>query len=284
MSYTTLISTSDLTNSLDAANRVIIDCRFDLEDTGWGQQQYLASHVPGALYAHLDEDLSGSVTPGRTGRHPLPEVEGFAQKLSAWGIDRDTQVVAYDQGPGMFAARLWWMLRWLGHDRVAVLDGGWTKWQDEGRAADSAIPVVQPRSFVPAPRDGMLAVVDQVVAARDGSRAKLLDARGADRFRGENETIDPIAGHIPGALSAPFMENLGTDGCLLEKAALRERFLALLGDCQAKDAVIYCGSGVTAAHDILAMVHAGLDEPRLYVGSWSHWITDPSRPIATGEA
>jgi thiosulfate/3-mercaptopyruvate sulfurtransferase len=281
MTYTTLISTVDLANALVESNCRIIDCRFDLADTTWGRKEYLESHIPGALYAHLDEDLSGPVSPGCTGRHPLPEMGSFVQCLSAWGIDRDTQVIAYDQGPGMFAARLWWMLRRLGHEKIAVLEGGWQKWQQEGLQVDDVVANAQPRTFVPAPREELEASVDDVVAAQGETGVRLLDARPADRFRGENETIDPVAGHIPGAISAPFMDNLGTDGCLLEKAALRERYLGLLGNCNPQNAIIYCGSGVTAAHDVLAMVHAGLDEPRLYVGSWSHWITDPSRPVGT---
>lgn len=283
MTYTTLISSADLAGSLDETNWRIIDCRFDLASTSWGREQYSESHISGALYAHLDEDLSGPVVPGCTGRHPLPEVGDFVQCLSAWGIDRDTQVIIYDQGPGMFAARLWWMLRRMGHESVAVLEGGWQKWRQEGLPADDAVTGIQPSSFVPAPRDELEASVDDVVAALGDSGVKLLDARGADRFRGENETIDPVAGHIPGAISSPFMDNLGTNGCLLDKSVLRDRYLELLGDANPQDAIIYCGSGVTAAHDILAMVHAGLDEPRLYVGSWSHWITDPMRPVAEGE-
>ena len=283
MIYTTLISTSDLVARLGEGNWLLVDCRFDLANTSWGREQYSESHIRGALYAHLDEDLSGPIIKGRTGRHPLPSPVDLATKLSAWGVGNDTQVIAYDQGGGMLAARLWWLLRWLGHDKVAVLDGGWQRWQQEGREVNCDIPSPKAGAFVAQLRDELQAQVDDVIACQQDDSRCLLDARGADRFRGENETIDPVAGHIPGAVSAPFMNNLGSDGCFLDKPALRARYLKLMGDSDPGDAIIYCGSGVTAAHDVLAMLHVGLDEPRLYVGSWSHWVTDPSRAVVIGD-
>ncbi len=283
MSYTTLISSSQLAAHLNDRDWVIVDCRFDLGSTAWGEEQYRRSHIPGAVYAHLDHDLSSAVQPDVTGRHPLPAIEALARRLSDWGVDERSQVVAYDQNGGMFAARLWWLLRWLGHERVAVLDGGWQCWQGEGGAVDDQRPATISRQFVPRPRPELVVEVQEVIAILQQGTGKLLDARGADRFRGENETIDPVAGHIPGAVSAPFTDNLGPDGCFLDKAQLAARYRGLLGGGTAEQSVVYCGSGVTATHDLLAMLHVGLGEARLYAGSWSHWITDPTRPVATGE-
>ena len=279
MPYTTLISCSELADYVGNSDWVIIDCRFDLADTAWGQDQYAEAHIPGARYAHLDSDLSSPVIPGTTGRHPLPSVEVLARTLSKWGIDELTQVVAYDQNGGMFASRLWWMLRWLGHEKVTVLDGGWQRWTEEGLPSDGENPLPEAGSFAPHLSARLEASTEDVVACLNDPAVQLLDARGADRFRGENETLDPVAGHIPGAISAPFMDNLGPDGCFLEKDRLKQYYTALLGKTAASDAIVYCGSGVTAAHNVLAMVHAGLDEPRLYAGSWSHWITDQGRPV-----
>lgn len=283
MPYTTLISVPDLARHLESPDWLVIDCRFDLANTELGRTAYRESHMPGAIYAHLDEDLSAPVIPGVTGRHPLPSIEKFAETLSRWGVDERVQVVAYDDKGGMFAARLWWMLRWTGHEKAAVLDGGWRLWLAAGHPVSADIPVRSPRTFTPKPLPHLEASVDEVVAALGNPAVRLLDARGADRFRGENETIDPKAGHIPGAVSAPFMENLAPDGLFLDQETLRTRFHALLGNTQASDTIVYCGSGVTATHNVLAMLHAGLGDARLYAGSWSHWITDPNRPIATGE-
>lgn len=283
MPYTTLISIPDLARNLNSPDWLVVDCRFDLANTELGRAAYRDSHIPGAVYAHLDEDLSAPVIPGVTGRHPLPSIERFVETLSRWGVDERVQVVAYDDKGGMFAARLWWMLRWMGHDKVAVLDGGWRHWLAAGHPASADIPERTPRTFTPQPRQCLEASVDEVVAALGNPAVTLLDARGADRFRGENETIDPKAGHFPGAISAPFMGNLTPDGLFLDQEALRTRFRALLGGSQSSDTICYCGSGVTAAHNVLAMLHAGLGDARLYAGSWSHWITDPNRPVATGE-
>ncbi len=283
MPYKTLISTHDLTDYIDNTDWVIVDCRFDLADASWGKRQYLESHIPGAVYAHLNSDLASPVIPGATGRHPLPDIDEVAKKLSAWGIDQLTQVIVYDQDSGMFAARLWWLLRWLGHEKVAVLDGGWQKWKRDGLPVQNEIPAKEPATFIPRLQTGLIADVDDVIACQNNPNQKLLDARSADRFRGENETLDPIAGHIPGAISVPLMDNLDADNCFRPASELEGRFRDILDKTSAKEAIVYCGSGVTTAHNILAMVHAGMDEPRLYAGSWSHWITDPSRPVSTGE-
>ena len=281
MLYTTLISTAELRQHLERPNWAIFDCRFSLKDPARGRRDYLQSHIPGAVYAHLDEDLASPVIPGQTGRHPLPPVGEFVQTLSQWGIDTTVQVVVYDDLGGAFAARLWWMLRWLGHEAVAVLDGGWPQWQEADYPVRSGEQVRPPRTFTPEPRPRLVADVGEVLSIANDPSYCLLDARNADRYRGRNETIDLVAGHIPGAISAPFADNLGPDGLFLPPDKLRIRYQTLLRDVSPEKTVVYCGSGVNAAHNLLAMVHAGLGDGRLYPGSWSEWITDPDRPIAT---
>ncbi|MBM3347812.1 MAG: sulfurtransferase, partial [Betaproteobacteria bacterium] len=253
-------------------------CRHELASPGAGSQAYARSHIPGAQFMHVDHDLSARPD-GHNGRHPLPDAEQFAARLSAAGVDASSQVVAYDAAGGMFAARLWWMLRWLGHDRVAVLDGGWGQWQSEQRPTSTAQPVPQPARFVARPR--ALAVDTPAVLANLRRRERLvLDARSADRFRGENETLDPLGGHIPGAANRPFRDNLDAAGRFKPAAQLRTEFAAALG-AHAPDKVIHqCGSGVSACHNLLAMEIAGLQGSLLYPGSWSEWCADPSRPIA----
>jgi thiosulfate/3-mercaptopyruvate sulfurtransferase len=282
MPYTTLISVQELRNHIADPDWAIIDCRFSLEDAERGRKAYLNAHIPGAVYAHLNEDLSGQIIPGRTGRHPLPPQEKFIQTLSKWGIGPDVQVVAYDDKGGSMAARLWWMLRWVGHDAAAVLNGGWPQWQKNNYPARSGTEIRKPGIFTPKIRDDLLFSADDVLDIVNNSSFRLLDSRSADRYRGENETIDPVAGHIPGAVSAPFSENLNPDGCFLSRKELRARFLKLLDDIPSERTVFYCGSGVTAAHNLLALAHAGLGDARLYAGSWSEWITDPKRPVAKG--
>lgn len=283
MPYTTLISPTELSQHLDDPDWVIVDCRFSLDDTEQGRRDYQQAHLPGAVYAHLDEDLSGPIIPGRTGRHPLPDVETAVRTFSNWGIDDGVQVVAYDGGNSSMAARLWAMLRWLGHPAVAVLDGGWTRWHGEGRSTRSGSESRLPRRFIPRPRPELLFDVAGVEAIRTNPAWRLFDSRSGESYRGEKPGYDPIAGHIPGALSAPYADNLAPDNCFLPLEQLRARFESLLGDAPVEQVVFYCGSGVTAAHNLLALAHAGLGEARLYVGSWSDWITDPDRPIAIGE-
>ena len=284
MPHTTLISTNELANHLNDPNWVIVDCRLSLADTERGRRDYQRSHIPGAVYAHLDEDLSGPIISGKTGRHPLPDIDLFVQTLSRWGIDADVQVVVYDDSGGGIAARLWWMLRWLGHDAAALLDGGWPLWQSEERQTRAGIEKRAGRQFIPHLRPEMLMTVEDVTEALHDRDFKLFDSRTADRYRGENETIDPIAGHIPGAVSAPYPDNLGPDGLFRAPEELRTRFQQLLNGAPSEHVTFYCGSGVTAAHNVLAMVHAGFKQPRLYAGSWSEWITDRDRPIAVGNA
>lgn len=259
----------------------VFDCRHDLKNPGYGRQAYARGHIPGALFLHLDDDLSGTPN-GRNGRHPLPDAAAFARRMSACGVDAMSQVVAYDNEGGIFAARLWWLLRWLGHGRVAVLDGGLAGWRRSGRPLQEQVPAVTARNFTPNPRD-MAVDVGQVLANLGSRRLLVVDARSAERFRGENETLDPVGGHIPGAVNRFYFENLDDDGCFFKPAAkLRAEFDALLAGRPATQVVQQCGSGVTACHNLLAMELAGLSGSKLYPGSWSEWCADPSRPVATG--
>lgn len=282
MTFTTLISSAEVAAHLDDPTWAIVDCRFALTDPDKGRRDYLAGHIPGAVYAHLDEDLSGSILPGVTGRHPLPSIAACAARFSAWGIDAQTQVVVYDDLSGIVAGRLWWMLRWLGHDAVALLDGDWRLWQAEQRDVRTGAEARAPRSFTPHPRPHLLVTVDELLHRRADATLRIFDVRAAERYRGENETLDPVAGHIPGAVSAPYTANLDADGRFLAPSELRERYEALLDGTPAGAAIFYCGSGVSAVHDLVALEVAGLGAGRLYAGSWSEWIVDPARAIATG--
>jgi thiosulfate/3-mercaptopyruvate sulfurtransferase len=277
--FTTLISTADLAAHLDNPDWAIVDVRYSLTDHRYGERQYLDGHIPGAVYADLGRDLSSPQIPGRTGRHPLPAVDEFAAALSRWGIGAGTQVVVYDDNSGVYAGRLWWMLRWLGHDAVAVLDGDWRAWQREGRPSRTGMETHMPRTFVARVRPELVVTAEEIEARLGDPSLRLYDARGADRFRGENETLDPVGGHIPGARSAPYAANLDADGRMLPSEKLRERYSELLGDTPAGEAIFYCGSGVSVAHDAIALQHAGLDLPRVYVGSWSDWISNGQRPV-----
>ncbi len=277
--FSTLISTNDLSTHLSDPNWVIIDCRFDLAKPEWGFEGYRESHISGAGYAHLDRDLAGPVRP-QTGRHPLPEVEAMAARLGSWGIVADTQVVVYDTAGGAFAVRLWWLLRFLGHKQVAVLDGGFQKWQREGRPVASGVETRAPVRFIPHPDWNMLADAEEVERIRLHTGYRLVDARAPERFRGEREPIDPVAGHIPGAVNRFHGLNLSPEGVFLPPDTLREQFQALVGSTPPENVIVYCGSGVTSIHHILAMELAGLPGARLYVGSWSEWIRDRKRPIS----
>jgi len=259
----------------------VFDCRHDLKNTEYGRQAYARGHIPGALFLHLDDDLSG-VRDGCNGRHPLPDPESFARRMAACGVDASTQVVAYDNEGGIFASRLWWMLRWLGHDKVAVLDGGLAGWKRSKRALEETLPVVAPREFRAQPRN-MTVDAGQVLADLQSHRMLILDARSPERFRGENETLDPVGGHIPGAVNRFYFDNLDDDGCFFKPVEeLRAEFAALLAGRSATQVVQQCGSGVTACHNLLVMELAGLPGSKLYPGSWSEWCADPSRPVATG--
>jgi len=283
MSHTTVVSTGILAEHLSDPNWVIVDCRFTLTDTEAGRRAYAAGHLPGARYAHLDQDLSAPKT-GSNGRHPLPDPAVFAQTLGRWGIDAGKQVVVYDDSFGAMAVRLWWMLRWMGHDAVALLDGGLPKWQREKRAMSVELPAVTPATFTPNVRDEMCANTDAVRAASTTGQQLIFDARPEMRFTGEKEPIDPVAGHVPGARNLPFDDNLAMSGTLMSPEELREMYDELLDGRTPQDVIHMCGSGVTACHNLLAMEIAGLPGSRLYPGSWSEWVSDPSRPVAKGSA
>ena len=259
----------------------VFDCRHDLKNTEYGRKAYARGHIPGALFLHLDDDLSG-VPNGSNGRHPLPDIADFARRMSACGVDETTQVVAYDNEAGIFASRLWWMLRWLGHDKVALLDGGLAGWRRSKRALDEGVPLIEARNFTARPRD-VAVDVGQVLADFQSERILILDARDPERFRGENEILDPVGGHIPGAVNRFYFDNLDDDGCYFKPVEeLRAEFTELLAGRSADQVVQQCGSGVTACHNLLAMELAGLSGSKLYPGSWSEWCADPSRPVATG--
>ena len=278
--YTTLINPEDLKENLANPNWRILDCRFVLSDPGKADLDYLEAHIPGAVYLHLERDLSGDVKPGFTGRHPLPAVAQLEKVFGGCGIFEGMQVVVYDAlGGALAASRAWWLLRWLGFASVAVLDGGWQKWLQAEMPVRADRETYPAREFTAAPQTEFVLDSSQVEALIKMDQFCLIDSRAADRFRGENETIDPVAGHIPGALSAPYADNLNPDGTFRSPHALRERFTSLLAGKPAEQAVFYCGSGVTACHNILAVEVAGLGRSRLYPGSWSEWITDPQHPV-----
>jgi len=280
LSHGLLIDAAKLAAHLDDPAWRIVDVRHQLADVHCGEAAYLAGHIPGAVFMHCDRDLSAPMN-GSNGRHPLPDPQRLAARLGALGIGPETQVVAYDDSQGMIASRLWWLLRWLGHDRVAVLDGGFQAWQATGGQLDTAVPNPPAASFEPSVRD--LAVdVDYVGRFLQTSRMHLIDARSPDRFRGENETIDPVGGRIPGACNRFFRDNLQADGRFKPAAELRAEWLALLAGRAPEQVVHHCGSGVSACHNVLAMEIAGLPGSRLYGGSWSEWCADPQRPVATG--
>jgi len=280
--WSTLIAVADLARHLDDPRFVIVDVRHDLaEPEHFGEEAYAKSHIPGAAFAHVDRDLSATKT-GRNGRHPLPTPEAASDLFGRLGIDATKQVVAYDQGNGMYAARLWWMLRWLGHDAAAVLDGGFAKWVEERRPVSTQAPRVERTTFVPS-RVRPTVNATGIAASLPRHALLLLDARAAERYRGDVEPLDPVAGHIPGALNRPYTRNLSTDGVFRSPRELRSEFDGMLHGRSADDLVHYCGSGVSACHNVLAMAVAGYPLTRIYPGSWSEWIADPRRPISKGQ-
>ena len=277
--HTTLVDAEELARNLDSPEWVVCDCRHDLADYDAGRRAYDESHIPGARFLHLDEDLSGPKT-GTNGRHPLPHPLTFALRAGALGIDNTKQVVTYDASGGSYAARLWWMLRWIGHARVAVLDGGWQAWTGGGHPLTAEKPLVQATTYTLRPRPDFAVDAAAVAAQLKDPETAVLDARSEDRFRGENETLDPVAGHIPGALNRFFKSNLDASGRFKSAETLRQEFSAVLGHRDPRAIVHQCGSGVTACHNLLAMEHAGLTGSKLYPGSWSEWVSEPSRPVA----
>ena len=281
MPFTTLISTATLALHIDDPAFAIIDCRYKLDDASWGEREYAAAHIPGAIYAALGRDLAGPGN-GTNGRHPLPDPHTLAQTFSRLGVASGVQAVAYDQDTGIYASRLWWLLRWLGHDAVAVLDGGFAKWKAEGRATRSGEERREPRAFSGSPRADMSVDVNQVASLVGMSGWRLIDARAPERYRGETEPIDKTPGHIPGAANHFFQRNLDDDGLFRTPEQLRARLKESVGDTPADRLVCYCGSGVTACHNLLALEHAGLKGAKLYAGSWSEWSSDPLRPVEKG--
>ena len=283
MPYTTLISAAELKQHLDNPAFVILDCRAELTDTRAGAAAFAAGHIPGAQHADADTALSDK-SPGPKGefrgRHPLPTREAFIDTLRGWGVYPNSQVIAYDAHGGMFASRLWWMLRWVGHANVAVLDGGLAAWQAAGGAMTTELPPRPRGSITLQPSLAPVVSADDVLANLSAKKKTVLDARAADRFRGENETIDPVAGHIPGAKNRCFKDNLQEDGKFKPDDALRKDFRALIDSPEST--ILQCGSGISACHNALAMEIAGLGGAALYPGSWSEWSADPSRPVATG--
>ena len=280
MSFSTLVSGEQLAGHLDDPNWRVFDCRHQLSDVAFGARAYAEGHLPGAFFMHLDRDLSSPMS-GSNGRHPWPDAQRLADLLGAAGVSPATQVVVYDDAGGMVAARLWFLLRWLGHERVALLDGGIGQWVKEGRPLSTELPTSAPTVFAAtiAPRDWLLGAAD-VLANIDQGELVLVDARAPDRFRGENETIDPVGGHIPGARNRFFRDNLDGNGLFRPAAELRGEFVELLAGFEPAQAVMYCGSGASACVNLLAMEVAGLRGARLYAGSWSEWCSAPERPVA----
>ena len=278
MRYGTLIDCATLAAHLDDADWRVVDCRHQLTDPQAGESAYSKGHLPGAVFFHLDRDLSSPMN-GLNGRHPWPDPLVLAQKLGASGIANTTQVVVYDDAGGMIASRFWWLLRWLGHDCVALLDGGVNQWLREGRPLSTAVPESAPVVFEAMVQDCIVgtALVESNLAS---GALCVVDARSPDRFRGENETLDPAGGHIPGARNRFFRDNLDADGIFRPAAELRREFLSLLDGAEPKHTVMQCGSGVSACHNLIAMEVAGLPGARLYAGSWSEWCSDPARPVA----
>ena len=287
MTYDTLISATELADAYRSAApppMVVVDCSFDLTDATAGQRAYTAGHVPGAIHAHLETLLSAPKT-GLNGRHPLQSRETFARAMGAMGVGDTTQVVAYDNAGGMYAARLWWMLRWAGHHAAAVLDGGLAAWKAAGQPVETTAPPARSAQTFTL-RESLVSTMDraQVEANLHTQEMLVLDARAPDRFRGENETLDKVGGHIPGARNRFFKDNLAPDGRFKKPGALRAEFEAATGNQPATAVVHQCGSGVTACHNLLAMEVAGLQGAALYPGSWSEWSAQPGAPVATGPA
>ena len=280
--HETLITAELLAGELGNRDVRIVDCRFNLLQPEAGRQAYEEAHIPGAVYAHLDDDLAAAVT-STSGRHPLPDVAAIASFFANIGVDASTQVVVYDDASGAIAARAWWLLRWLGHNSVAVLDGGFGRWQAQGLPTKTGTEAVLPKHFDASPHPEMVFSTDEVLAAAESiAGLRLVDARDAARFCGEREPIDTVAGHIPGAVNLPCADNTRSDGCWKDAAELRKMWSETLPELADAPFGVMCGSGVTACHLVLSSLIAGFGEPRVYVGSWSEWIRDPGRPVATG--
>lgn len=279
--FNTLISTTELAEHLHDPNWVVIDCRFDLADKEWGAQEYAVLHIPGAVYADLEKDICGPITP-ISGRHPLPENIVFISAMQRFGVNNDSQVVVYDATGGGMAGRLWWQLKFYGHTKVALLNGGLPKWLTEGRDTTDGFEFNPAGDFSGVPDFTMMVTTDEVKAMLGSKNNTIIDARAPERFRGEVEPIDTVAGRIPGAVNRFYNNNLDSSGQFLPAESLKTAFETLLNGFKPQDAVAYCGSGTTACHNLIAMAYAALPMPRLYVGSWSEWIRDTKNPIERG--
>jgi thiosulfate/3-mercaptopyruvate sulfurtransferase len=282
MPFATLITPQELLPHIEDPSWGVFDCRFDLGDAAWGEREYANAHIPAAVYLHLERDLSAPLN-GTNGRHPLPSIKAMQALFSRLGIGPHTQVVAYDDKGGGFAARLWWMLRYLGHDSAAVLNGGWPAWLAAGSPTSNDVRERRPATFKARPRPSLRIDAEQILPALGIADLRLIDSRAPERYRGEMEPLDPVAGHIPGAQNRFWQDNLTKDGHFRAAHELRVEFDALLGELSPQQAVVYCGSGVTGALNVLAMTHAGLEGVRPYPGSWSEWCADRKRPMVSGE-
>jgi thiosulfate/3-mercaptopyruvate sulfurtransferase len=280
MSYKTTISEKDLKNNISNNDFIIFDTRCDIKDSGYGIDSYTEGHIENAIFVDVDTDLASEKQQG-TGRHPLPKVETFCDKLSHWGMDNNKQVVIYDDAGGAFAGRMWWMLRWLGHEDVAVLDGGLNSWVKNGNKLITSPTLFKKSYFEPTINNEMIATLRDVENAQHVLNTILLDARSKERYEGISDPVDPIAGHVPGAISHPLGTNLDRTGKFKDKEELKHNFDKISHDLKEKEIISMCGSGITACHNILALEIAGIKNAKLYVGSWSEWITDPNRTVVT---
>lgn len=282
MTYQTIISVKDLNNNLGTKNWFIFDCRFLLKDPEGGLKKFNQGHIPGAQFADMDKDLASPMT-ATSGRHPLPDPNEFIKKLQSWGLNNSSQIICYDDMSGAFAARMWWLLKWLGHNDVAVLDGGIDKWTASGLALEKDVKQQEAGTFSGQANNAMWVDVEFVQKELEKNKINLLDARSDERFTAKDTKTDPVAGHVPGAISFPFAGNLSKQGVFLSADELQQRFAPIVSNTKNKEVINMCGSGVTACHNLLAMSIAGQPLTRLFVGSWSEWIKDKSRPVATGE-
>jgi thiosulfate/3-mercaptopyruvate sulfurtransferase len=280
MSYKTIISQKDLKNNISNNDFIIFDTRCDIKDSGYGIDSYTEGHIENSIFVDVDTDLASEKQQG-TGRHPLPKVETFCDKLSHWGMDNNKQVVIYDDAGGAFAGRMWWMLRWLGHEHVAVLDGGLNSWVKNGNKLITSPTLFKKSYFEPTINNEMIATLRDVENAQHVLNTILLDARSKERYEGISDPVDPIAGHVPGAISHPLGTNLDRTGKFKDKEELKHNFDKISHDLKEKEIISMCGSGITACHNILALEIAGIKNAKLYVGSWSEWITDPNRTVVT---
>ena len=281
MEYNTMISANELHAIINDDNVRVFDCRFSLKDPQGGKNNYLAGHLPRAQFADMDTQLSSAMT-ATSGRHPLPDPEVFIKQLNAWGVSNDTQVIAYDDISGAFAARLWWMMRWVGHNNVAVLNGGMQKWTEQGYSLSQENVQFPSADFTGQANMEWLVDIDTVQAKLENNAITLIDARAADRFTGKDQKTDPVPGHVPGANNLPFGGNLTKDGMMQSAEVIKERFASVIQDRSLDDVVNMCGSGVTACHNMLAQAVAGMPPTKVFIGSWSQWIKDSSRPVQTG--